>query len=147
MGLPALPEHALIGLRAAGPVASIGVDSWAIDYGLVRGGELLDLPWCYRDKRTAAGVEAVHAPISPDELYRRTGLQFLPFNAIYQLAAESRLAEAERRLLVPDLVTFALTGQAVCERTNASPGCSTCAPRDWAPELLALVGLSRSQLG
>src|SRR3954465_2201379 len=53
--LPALLEHALAGLRAAGPVAGLGVDAWAVDYGLVRGGELLDLPWCYRDVRTTAG--------------------------------------------------------------------------------------------
>ena len=140
--LPALLDHCLAGLRAAGPVASIGVDAWAIDYGLLRGGELLDLPWCYRDARTAAGVEAVHARIAPAELYRRTGLQFLPFNTIYQLAAERRLAEAEQLLLVPDLVTYWLTGRAVCERTNASTtGLLDVHTRDWAEELCALVGL------
>ena len=93
--LPTLLVNSLAGLRAAGPVASIAVDAWAIDYGLLSGGELLDLPWCYRDARTAAGVEAVHARVAPGELYRRTGVQFLPFNTIYQLAAEQRLAEAE----------------------------------------------------
>jgi len=145
---PALLEHSLAGLRAAGPVSSIGVDSWAVDYGLVRGGELLDLPWCYRDGRTAAGVEAVHGRAGPDELYRRTGLQFLAFNTIYQLAAERRLAEAERLLLVPDLVSWSLTGRAVCERTNASTtGLLDVHTRDWDPELLALVGLDPAQLG
>ena len=141
--LPALLDHSLAGLRAAGPVASIGVDSWAVDYGLLRGGELLDLPWSYRDGRTAAGVEAVHAASAPEELYRRTGLQFLPFNTIYQLAAERRLAEAEQLLLVPDLVTYWLTGRAVCERTNASTtGLLDVHTREWDPELLALVGSS-----
>jgi rhamnulokinase len=145
--LPALTEHCLDGLRAAGEVASIGVDSWAVDYGLVRAGELLDLPWSYRDGRTAAGVEAVHARVAPDELYRRTGLQFLPFNTIYQLAAETRLAEAERLLLVPDLITWRLTGRTVCERTNASTtGLLDVRTRDWDPGLLALVGLDPSQL-
>ncbi len=145
---PALLEHSLAGLRAAGPVSSIGVDSWAVDYGLVRGGELLDLPWCYRDGRTAAGVEAVHGRVGADELYRRTGLQFLAFNTIYQLAAERRLAEAERLLLVPDLVSWSLTGRAVCERTNASTtGLLDVHTRDWDPELLALVGLDPAQLG
>lgn len=145
---PALLEHSLAGLRVAGPVDSIGVDTWAVDYGLVRGGELLGLPWCYRDRRTADGVEAVHARIGSEELYRRTGLQFLPFNTIYQLAAEPALAEAEELLLVPDLVTWALTGQAVCERTNASTtGLLDVRTRDWDPELLAVAGLSPSQLG
>ena len=129
-------------------MASIAVDSWAVDYGLLRGGELLNLPWSYRDGRTAAGVEAVHARIGPDELYRRTGLQFLPFNTIYQLAAERRLPEAERLLLVPDLVTYWLTGQAVCERTNASTtGLLDVQTREWDPELLALVGLDPALLG
>ena len=146
--LPALLDHSLAGLRAAGPVASIGVDAWAVDYGLLRGGELLGLPWSYRDARTAAGVEAVHARIGPDELYRRTGLQVLPFNTIYQLATERRLVEADRLLLVPDLITWWLTGRAVCERTNASTtGLLDVHSRDWDPELLALVGVDSSQLG
>ena len=146
--LAALFEHSLAGLRAAGPVASIGVAAWAVDYGLLRGGELLDPPWSYRDGRTAAGVEAVHSRMAPEELYRRTGLQFLPFNTIYQLAAERRLAAAEQLLLVPDLVTYWLTGRAVCERTNASTtGLLDVHTREWDPELLALVGLDPAQLG
>jgi len=145
--LPALLGHVREGLRAAGPVASIGVDAWAVDYGLVRGGELLDLPWCYRDARTAAGVERVHAEVAPAELYQRTGLQFLPFNTIYQLAAETRLAEAERLLLVPDLVTFALTGASVCERTNASTTGLLGLDGSWDPELCSIVGLHPGRLG
>jgi rhamnulokinase len=145
--LPALLDHSLAGLRAAGPVVSIAVDAWAVDYGLLRGGELLDLPWSYRDGRTTAGVQTVHARMGPEELYRRTGLQFLPFNTIYQLAAEQRLAEAEQLLLVPDLVTYWLTARAVCERTNASTtGLLHVHTREWDPELLALVGVEPRQL-
>ena len=130
-----------------GGLASIGVDSWAVDYGLLRGTELITLPWCYRDDRTASGVASVHARITPEDLYRRTGLQFLPFNTIYQLAAEDRLPEADRLLLVPDLVTWWLTGEAVCERTNASTtGLLDVRTQAWDPELLALAGLATSQL-
>jgi rhamnulokinase len=146
--LPGLLEQSLAGLRAAGPVASIGVDSWAVDYGLLRGGELLDLPWCYRDPRSEAGVTAVHDQVTPEDLYDRTGLQFLPFNTIYQVAAEMRLAEADRLLLVPDLMTWWLTGRAVCERTNASTtGLLDVRTGEWDPGLLALVGLDRGRLG
>jgi rhamnulokinase len=145
--LPGLLAHSLAGLRTAGPVASIAVDSWAVDYGLLRGGELLDLPWSYRDARGARGAEMVHARIGPEELYRRTGLQFLPFNSIYQLAAESRLAEADQLLLVPDLVTYWLTGRAVCERTNASTtGLLDVHTREWDAGLLAMVGVEPGQL-
>ena len=146
---PALLDHTLAGLRTAreSELVSIGVDSWAIDYGLLRGGELVNPPWSYRDGRTEAGVAAVHAKIGPEELYRRTGLQFLPFNTIYQLAAERRLAEADQLLLVPDLVSYFLTGRAVCERTNASTtGLLDIRSGDWDPELLALVGLDPAQL-
>lgn len=146
--VPRLLEHSLAGLRSAGPVASIGVDSWAVDYGLLRAGTLLDLPWCYRDPRSEAGVAAVHERLSPEELYARTGLQFLPFNTIYQVAAERRLAEADRLLLVPDLMTWWLTGRAVCERTNASTtGLLDVRTGDWDPELLSVVGLDLAQLG
>jgi len=146
---PALLDHTLAGLRTAreSELVSIGVDSWAIDYGLLRGGELVNPPWSYRDGRTEAGVAAVHSKIGPEELYRRTGLQFLPFNTIYQLAAERRLAEADQLLLVPDLVSYFLTGRAVCERTNASTtGLLDIRSGDWDPELLALVGLDPAQL-
>lgn len=145
--LPRLVEQSLEGLRTAGPVASIGVDTWAVDYGLLRDGQLLDLPWCYRDDRTAAGVARVHARFAPDELYRRTGLQFLPFNTIYQLAAETRLAEAQQLVLIPDLVASALTGVNVCERTNASTtGLLDVRSGEWDAELLALVGLDPALL-
>ncbi len=56
------------------------MDSWAVDYALVRGSGILGNPFHYRDARTAAGVEAVHERISPAELYARNGLQFPPFN-------------------------------------------------------------------
>jgi rhamnulokinase len=112
-------------LREAPDVASIGVDSWAVDYALLRGGRMIGEPFHYRDERTAAGVEAVHAIAPLDELYRRNGLQFLPSHTLYQLAAEQHDATgcldlADTLLLVPDLIGFQLTGQRVAERTNAS---------------------------
>ena len=74
--------------RAGDSPVSIGVDSWGVDYGLLdEEGRLLGEPYHYRDDRTTAAVDAVHEVVSRAELYARTGLQFLPFNTIYQLAA------------------------------------------------------------
>ncbi|MBK5238708.1 MAG: rhamnulokinase [Actinomycetales bacterium] len=104
-------------------IASIGVDSWGCDYGLVRGTELLGIPFHYRDERTSFGVSQVHAKTPHAELFTRNGLQFLPFNTVYQLAAErqgSILAHADSILLIPDLINFWLTGRRFAERSNAS---------------------------
>ncbi len=75
-------------IRESPEVASIGVDSWAVDYALLRGERVLGEPFHYRDERTTAAVDTVHAVVPFAELYRRNGLQFLPFNTLYQLAAE-----------------------------------------------------------
>ena len=89
-----LYDAALAGLReavqrAAGPLAGVGIDSWAVDYGLLRGGQLLGQPFHYRDERRAAGVRAgPRAGGPPPGCIARNGLQFLPFNTLYQLAAD-----------------------------------------------------------
>jgi rhamnulokinase len=109
--------------RAAEHIASIGIDAWAVDYALMRGGRMIGTPFHYRDERTAAGVEAVHSLVPFDQLYTQSGLQFLPFNTIYQLAVDKAAGAFERArtiLLIPDLFTFWLTGVRVAEVTNAS---------------------------
>lgn len=101
-------------------VAGIGIDSWAVDYGLHDGdGRLVSLPRSYRDARGPAHVPSVHAKVDPAELYALTGVQFLPFNTVYQLAAEPGL-EGVQALLIPDLLAFRLTGVRRTEATNAS---------------------------
>ncbi len=100
-------------------IAGIGIDTWAVDYGLVRDGELSGAPRAYRDPRGDAGVESVHTRVPFDELYAVTGLQFLPFNTVYQLATEPDVAGA-RALLIPDLLAYRLTGAMRMEETNAS---------------------------
>ena len=93
------------GLRAAGPVASVGVDSWAVDYGLLDGsGALLGNPVHYRDARTD-GVPGAgrRARSARERLYATTGLQQQPFNTLFQLAAAAgtpQLAAAQRTLLL-----------------------------------------------
>jgi rhamnulokinase len=120
------------GLRAAGKVAgahgasveSVGVASWAVDYGLVDvAGELLEEPIAYRDARTEGVMERVLSRVSRREIFERTGIQFLPLNTLYQLFAhtESGLpAGAARLLLIPDLCHHHLCGSLASELTNAS---------------------------
>ena len=120
----ALYAHVVDGLaeavRREPTIESIGIDSWAVDYGLLADGVLLAEPFHYRDSRTAQGVAEVHAIVPFSELYARNGLQFLPFNTLYQYRVDERMTAADTVLLVPDLVAFLLTGASVAERTNAS---------------------------
>ena len=105
-------------------IRSIGVDSWAVDYGLLdEAGKLVELPVCYRDKRTQGAMDQVFARVSRAEIFARTGIQFMPFNTLFQLEAHARegiAAEAQTLLLIPDLINFFLTGKRVAEYTNAT---------------------------
>ncbi|MBY8860221.1 rhamnulokinase [Nocardia sp. CA2R105] len=138
--LGALFEQLCAGLAAAGPVRSAGIDSWAVDYGLLDAeGALLGLPYHYRHPRPSAPP-----PIDPAELFERTGLADLPFNTIHQLRAESaeRLAVARNLLLIPDLLGYWLTGRIGAERTNASTtGLFHATGQDWDRDLIDRLDL------
>lgn len=148
----ALFAEVLAGLRAAATaaaaqgetIASIGIDTWAVDYGLVnKAGELVAQPFSYRDDRTRAAVAPVHAKLDPARLYRTTGLQFLQFNTIYQLAAERNLAGL-KALLIPDLIAFLLTGVRRTEATNASTtGLFDAVAGEWATDFFTALGLRK----
>jgi rhamnulokinase len=102
----------------------VGVDGWGVDYGLLDAeGRLLGLPYHYRDSRTEGLAAKVADLLGPGELYRATGVQEMDINTVFQLLAESRGAAyqlAATLLLLPDLVSYFLTGQRRFERTNAS---------------------------
>jgi rhamnulokinase len=138
-----LYAEVLAGLRAAGPVDAIGVDSWAVDYGLLdASGELLGDPFCYRDGRTESVQARVVAAVPEAELYAVTGLQHLPFNTIYQLAAERDLSAAASMVLIPDLIGFWLTGSIGAEATNASTTqLYDVSSRSWATGVAERVGV------
>jgi rhamnulokinase len=142
--------HVLDGLRLVGSVDSVGIDSWAVDYGLLSpDGVLLGNPHHYRDERTAAVVDKVHDIVPFARLYDVTGLQFLPFNTIYQLASHEpgALAAAGRLLLVPDLLTYWLTGDVGAEVTNASTtGLLDVRTSEWSSEVAEALGLPRHLL-
>ena len=148
----ALFAEVLKGLAAAASVArgngerivSIGIDTWAVDYGLVNdAGELTSVPFSYRDERSRAAVERVHAVISPEKLYAVTGLQYLQFNTLYQLAAEPNV-DGVQALLIPDLIAFLLTGERRTEATNASAtGLFDAVAGEWAAGFLDALRLPR----
>lgn len=125
---------------------SIGIDTWAVDYGLIdEAGNLIGDPFAYRDARNEGMAERVDAIIPPIELYERTGLQRLPFNTLYQVYAErqgDRLPRAATMLLIPDLFHYWLTGKRVAEYTNASTTMFLDARRRvWATDLLERLGI------
>ncbi|HEX7186920.1 MAG TPA: rhamnulokinase family protein [Actinomycetes bacterium] len=141
-------RQSLAGLRAAAAdvgsagLASIGVDSWAVDYALVRGGRVIGPPFHYRDEGRATGVDAVHEVVPAELLYERNGLQFLPFNTLYQLAADPLVELADHALLIPDLIGYWLTGRMVTERTNASTtGLLDVRTQDWDVDLCGRLGV------
>ncbi len=147
----ALYENIVAGLaeavRREPKIESIGIDSWAVDYGLLRAGTLLAQPFHYRDDRSARGVDEVHAIVPFAQLYARNGLQFLPFNTLYQYRVDGRLAQADAALLIPDLIAFLLTGQQVAERTNASTtGLLDVRTSQWDAELAGRLDLPATVL-
>nr|WP_082112366.1 rhamnulokinase family protein [Paenibacillus sp. DMB20] len=105
---------------------SYGMDTWGVDFGLIdRNGELAGIPYHYRDNQTAGMVEETCAQVGRQRLFEESGLEFMPFNTIYQLnamvKANSPLLEiADKLLLTPDLMHYFLTGQQVCEFTMAT---------------------------
>lgn len=145
----ALFDGALRGLRLAarsGRLASVGIDAWAVDYGLLDSdGALLGLPFAYRDSRTERVVEIVHGRVPPADLYAATGIAFLPFNTVYQLVAEegrAAFAVAAQALLVPDLLGYWLTGEVGAEETNASTtGLLDARTGRWSAEVIARTGV------
>jgi len=143
-----LHASVVAGLAAAAasfPLASAGIDAWGCDYGLLDAdGTLLGNPVHYRDART----DAVAAPVPFPDLYQATGIQHLPFNTIYQLAAASGttlLKAARTLLLVPDLLAYWLTGSVSVEVTNASTtALLDVATRQWAGGIIERAGLPAS---
>lgn len=135
-------------------LSGIGVDSWGVDYALLgESGELLQNPYHYRDSRTDGMMEEVFNVVPREEVYRRTGIQFMPINTLYQLyAAKKRtpavLDAAQWLLTIPDLFNYWLTGNLVCEFTNATTT-QMVDPRtrSWAKDLVDRLELPSRLLG
>ena len=135
-------------------LTSIGVDAWGCDYALLNEqGELVEQPYHYRDHRTDEAMASAFTRFPRADIYRTTGIQFLPFNTLFQLhAAQQRephlFDRAAAFVTIPDLINFWLTGRLACEYTNATTTqCVDARTRRWASELLTRMDLPTRLFG
>lgn len=143
-------HHGIGKAAAAGPLESIGIDTWGVDFGLLGPDDtLLGAPFHYRDTLTEGVMERALEEAGADFIFSETGIQFLPFNSLYQLIALSQhrpkqLASARTLLMMGELFTYLLTGEKVSEFTNATttqlfnPKAGT-----WSEALFQRFGLPR----
>lgn len=148
-----LVNEVLLGLKAAGEQGLVpdfvGIDTWAVDYALLdeEGNAVGDL-FSYRDGRTETAAELVHCIISFNTLYSRTGIQFQPFNTVYQLYEDKmsgRLKKAKHFLMLPDYLDYRLTGEMRQEYTNAtSTGMVNAVTHKWDDDIIGTLGFDGS---
>jgi len=139
--------------ETAGDIDGIGIDTWGVDFGLIGSdGELLGNPFHYRDSRTDGMMDETFKTVSRERVFDRTGIQFLPFNTLYQLVAMARagapaLAKAEKLLMIPDLFNYWLTGRQVGEFSNATTTqCYDPRQGGWACDMLTELGIPTKML-
>ncbi len=148
---PFIVDQITAGLAAAkklGQITSVGVDSWAVDYGLINAnGEVIGQPHCYRDGRTDGLMAKLKNDLGVDYIYSRTGIQFIFFNTMYQLFAEKSsniYSQADKFLMVPDLVNYLLCGSISTEITNASTTqLLNVRSHDWDWEMIEKLGIKK----
>ena len=148
----ALFKEILTGLKKAKTLNKkpdvIGIDTWAVDYALLdENDKLIDCVYAYRDKRTEKSIPEVHKILSHEELYKLCGIQFQPFNTIYQLYEDKmsgRLNKAKSFLMLPDYLHFLLTGNKKQEYTNAtSTSMVNADTKTWDKDILSKLGLNK----
>lgn len=147
----ALLGHVKDGIREAfiqfPEIVSLSIDTWGVDYVLLRGGEAVTPCYAYRDSRTETAVGEVHERMAFSELYRRTGCQFQPFNSIYQLWDDRRRGRLEGvtdLLMMPEYLLYRLTGVKCREYTNATTmGLVNAETGEFDPEILDALDLPR----
>ncbi len=135
-------------------IQSIGIDTWGVDFVFIgKDGGVLRNPYCYRDPHTDNAMEEYFKLVPKEKVYEKTGIQFMQFNSLFQLATlvqnnDSALVAAEKILFVPDALSYMLTGEAVCEYTILSTS-QMLDPRTKQidKELIDVIGLKESQFG
>lgn len=132
-------------------IESLSIDTWAVDYVLLRGNEPVFPCYAYRDSRTEAVIPQVHGIVPFEELYARTGIQFQPFNTIYQLYADKlagRLDGVTDFLMIPKYLMYRLTGSKAHEYTNATTtGLVSAVTGEFDRELIKKLGLPPALFG
>ena len=135
------------GLAHAGNVRSFGIDTWALDYAVLDGDQIVGPVRAYRDPRHTRGIPIMRSRISWPEQYAITGIQDMPINTIYQMAADEpqRVTAGRLVLMVPDLLAFRATGALGTDITNASTTAMIdMRTRQWSPEILSALGVPAS---
>jgi rhamnulokinase len=132
--------------RAGHTLSGIGIDTWGVDFALLgRDDELVGNPFHYRDRRTEGMMEQAFQRASREEIFERTGIQFMPINSLYMLlsmAGTPALEAATTFLMIPDLFNFWLSGQKACEFTDATTTqLFDQGAGDWAWPLMEKLGL------
>ncbi len=135
-------------------IDSIGIDTWGCDFAFFgKDGQLLGMPHCYRDQHTVGAQEKFFEKMPAAEVYRRTGIQFMDFNSLFQLDTIKRnggqaLEHAQKVLFIPDALIYMLTGKAICEYTVASTS-QMLNPftGDLDEDILKALGLPREKFG
>ena len=135
-------------------LASIGIDTWGCDFVMTgKDGGILRQPYCYRDPHTEGAMEEYFKLVPKAQVYEKTGIQFMPFNSLFQLATlrrhhDSALEAADKILFIPDALTYMLTGEAVCEYTVLSTS-QMLDPRTKRidSELIEAIGLKEENFG
>lgn len=147
----ALKESLRICAKEQLAIDSIGIDTWGVDFGYIaKDGSILGLPRAYRDPYTEGAPEAFFKQIPREEVYRKTGIQIMNFNSLFQLfrareEAFAPLLGAETILFMPDLLSYILTGRKVCEYTDASTSqCLNPVTKQFDVSLLEMAGVSPS---
>ena len=145
-----------LGFLASKPLklSSIGIDTWGCDVAYFhKDGSLSGLPYCYRDSHTEGAIEKFSRKMSKDEIYDKTGIQFMDFNTVFQLYAIKEnspeiIESADKILFIPDALAYMLTGKAVTEYTVASTS-QMLNPKtgDLDNDILEKLGISRDKFG
>lgn len=132
-------------IAKAGEIDSLAFDTWGVDYGLLdESGELIHMPYHYRDERTANALDSAKEKIDFDELYLATGNQIMNINTLFQLTVDENIDKADKLLFMPDLFAYLLTKNKVCEMTIASTS-QMLEPtvKNWNDKILKTFGIKK----
>lgn len=145
-------KQGIIKAKNAGGFDSIGIDTWGVDFGLIdKNGKLLENPVHYRDKRNIGMIQEAEKIMSKKAIYEKTGIQFLDFNTLYQLLSLKKnrpevLERTDKILFMPDLFSYFLTGETVCEYSVATTSQMIDVNNGtWDKDILSLVGIEEKK--